>query len=77
MAEYKKAKRFKRYEISKTDSHITYLQIADSGDFTIGEIYGDEYHCMLSVRGDDVPKIISILCDKENFKFPELKEVEE
>ena len=70
-------KRAKRFEISRTDNHTTYLLITERGDFTIGETYGDEYHCMLSVRGDDVQRIISILSDKESFTFPEIKDSDE
>lgn len=77
MTEYKKVKRIKRWDISRTDTHTTYLLVSDNGDFTIGEVYGEEYHCILTVRGDDVKQIINILSDSQSFEFPELKEEEQ
>lgn len=78
-----KFKQRKHFEIDRDDGHLTYVQIFDNGDFMIGELYKDpteeeyQYHAVLSVRSNEVSKILEILNDEENWKFKPLVEVDD
>jgi len=67
-----KVKYSKKFEVCNEDEHKTYLVTYPEGHFTIGEIFGNTYHVIMSVRGDDVPKIIELLNDPDTWEFPDL-----
>ena len=66
-----KINRYKRFvaTINENEKHRAFVELSESGEFTIGEEYDGVFGAHICVRASVVPELISILANPDNWVF--------